>query len=359
VTAGPDYLASPEALKLALDGLGTADLVLLAAQALRVGSLDYAAAICEAQAVALHAEPALRLTHAAALFGLGQHARAIALVDAVLAQQPQHLAALFYRAQMAQHAGDLPRASRLLLAVLERFPDFPGAQGALASVRLPGPPYRDVLRRLHELLRPRSYLEIGVETGATLAFAQAAERAIGIDPDASKLRRELVPACARVFHETSDAFFARQSREQALGAARLDLSFIDGMHLFEFALRDFIHVEAWSDPNGVVVLHDCLPIVPVSASRERRTKFWVGDVWKVVSILREYRPDLRVKLIATAPSGLCVVRGLDPESKVLSEHLDEIVERFRELPYPARALETPPGFELVPANEQGLRAALQ
>lgn len=357
MTAGPDYLASPEALKLALGDLGTADLVLLAAQALRVGSLDYAAAICEAQPA--DAEPALRLTHAAALFGLGQHARAIALVDGVLAQQPQHLAALFYRAQMAQHAGDLPRASELLLAVLERFPDFPGAAGALASVRLPGPPYRDVLRRLHELVRPRSYLEIGVETGATLALAQSAERAIGIDPDASKLRRELVPACARVFHETSDAFFARQSREQALGAARLDLSFIDGMHLFEFALRDFIHVEAWSDPNGVVVLHDCLPIFPVSASRERRTKFWVGDVWKVVSVLREFRPELRVKLIATAPSGLCVVRGLDPKSQVLSKHLDEIVERFRELPYPARALEAPPGFELVPANEQGLRAALQ
>lgn len=357
MTAGTDYLASPQALKLALGDLGTADLVLLAAQALRVGSLDYAAAICEGQPA--DAEPALRLTHAAALFGLGEHARAIALVDGVLEQQPEHLAALFYRAQMAQHAGDLPRASELLLAVLERFPDFPGAQGALASVRLPGPPYRDVLRRLHELVRPRSYLEIGVETGATLAFAQAAERAIGIDPDASKLRRELVPACARVFHETSDAFFARQSREQTLGAARLDLSFIDGMHLFEFALRDFIHAEAWSDPNGVVVLHDCLPIFPLSASRERRTKFWVGDVWKVVSILREYRPDLRVKLIATAPSGLCVVRGLDPKSKVLPSHLDEIVERFRELPYPARALETPPGFELVPANEQGLRAALQ
>lgn len=359
MTAGPDYLASPEALKLALGDLKPADLVLLAAQALRVGSLDIAAAICEGQAVAAHAEPALRLTHAAALFGLGQHARAIALVDGVLAQAPTHLAALFYRAQMAQHAGDAERASELLLAVLERFPDFPGAQGALASVRLPGPPYRDVLRRLHELVRPRSYLEIGVETGATLAFAHAAQRAIGIDPDATKLRRELVPACARVFHEASDAFFARQSREQALGGARLDLSFIDGMHLFEFALRDFIHVEAWSEPNGVVVLHDCLPIFPLSASRERQTKFWVGDVWKVVSILREYRPDLRVKLIATAPSGLCVVRGLDPKSKVLSENLDEIIERFRELPYPARALETPPGFELVPANEQGLRAALQ
>ena len=75
--------------------------------------------------------------------------------------------------------------------------------------------------------------------------------------------------------------------------------------------------------------------------------------------MREYRPDLRVKLIATAPSGLCVVRGLDPESKVLSERLDEIIARFRELPFPVGALEAPPGFELVPANEQGLRAALQ
>src|SRR5213075_1370922 len=122
----------------------------------------------------------------------------------------------------------------------------------------------------------------------TLAFASAAQRAIGIDPDASKLRPELVPANARVFHETSDAFFARQSREQALGAHRLDLAFVDGMHLFEYALRDFMHVEAWSEPNGVVVLHDCLPITALSASRERCTNFWVGDVWKVVSILREF-----------------------------------------------------------------------
>jgi len=357
VTAGRDYLSSPEALNSALAGLSAADLVLLAAQALRVGSLDYAAAICESHSG--EAEAALRLTHAAALFGLGQQARAITLVDEVLAQEPGHLAALFYRAQMAQHAGDVAQATELLLRLLGRLPDFPGAHGALASLRLPGPPYRDVLRRLHELLRPRSYLEIGIETGATLAFAQAAERAIGIDPDASKLRRELVPPCARVFHETSDAFFERMTREQALGAHSVDLAFIDGMHLFEFALRDFVHVEAWSQPNGVIVLHDCLPIFPLTASRERRTKFWVGDVWKVVSILREYRPELRVKIVATAPSGLCVVRGLDPTSRVLAERLDEIIERYRELPYPVSALQTPDGFELVPPNDAGLRAALK
>jgi hypothetical protein len=357
VTAGTDYLASPEQLQAALGGASASELVLLAAQALRVGSLDYAAAIC----ASWQGQPdsALELTHAAALFGLGQHGAAIELVDGVLRAAPDNLAALFYRAQMAQHTGDLPRASELLLAVLGRFPDFPGAQGALASVRLPGPPYRDVLRRLHELLEPRTYLEIGVETGATLALARAAERAIGIDPDSSKLRRDLVPPCARVVHETSDAFFARQTRAQAFGAHRVDLAFIDGMHWFEYALRDFINVEAWSGPEASIVLHDCLPVFPLTASRERQTKFWVGDVWKVVPILREHRPELRIKIIATAPSGLCVVRGLNPASRILRERLDDIVEQYRQREYPATALQAPEGFELVPASDAGLKEALR
>lgn len=336
--------------------LGAADVVLLASQALRVGSLDYAAAICESQPGSTNS--AVRLTHAAALFGLGDNARAVALVDAVLAAEPAHLAARFYRAQMAQHLGDAKLATELLLSVVGQFPDFPGAQGALASVRLPGPPYRDVLRRLHELVRPRTYLEIGVETGATLAFASAAERAIGIDPDGSKLRRELVPACAQVFHETSDAFFARQTRAQALGQHHVDLAFIDGMHWFEYALRDFINVEAWSAKGSVVVLHDCLPLFPLTASRERRTKFWVGDVWKVVGVLKRFRPELRLKIVATAPSGLCIVRGLNPASSLLREKLDDIVREYRDLPYPSEALAYPDGFELVPPTEAGLREAL-
>lgn len=356
MTAGSDFVPPLEALEQALAGVGVADLVLLAAQALRVGNLDYAAAICEQYRG--EPEPALTLSHAAALFGLGHKARAVELVDGVLAAQPSHLAALFYRAQMAQHEGDVARAAALLLDVLRRFPDFPGGQGALASLRLPGPPYREVLRRLHELLRPRSYLEIGVETGATLALARAAERVIGVDPDGSKLRPELVPPQARVFTETSDAFFAARTRSALLGSATVDLAFIDGMHWFEYALRDFINVEAWSAPNGTIVLHDCLPLFPLTASRTRHTKFWVGDVWKVVCILREYRPDLRVKIVATAPSGLCVVRGLDPKSSVLSRELDAIVARYRDLPYPAAALEAPPGFELVPPSDAGLSSAL-
>jgi predicted O-methyltransferase YrrM len=339
-----------------LGAQGTADLVLLATHALRVGALDYAVAISEAYDGP--PEPALQVTHAAALFGSGQHARARQLVDEVLGAHPEHLTALFYGSQMAMHAGDSARATELLLQVLSRFPDFPGAHGMLAGLRMPGPPYREVLQRLHEILQPRTYFEIGVETGATLAFAKNAQRAIGVDPDSSKLRRELVPPNARVFHETSDDFFARTTREEMFGEHRIDLGFIDGMHLFEYALRDFINVESWSHPGGVIVLHDCLPIFPLTASRERRSKFWVGDVWKVVSILREYRPELSVKIVLTAPSGLCIVRGLDARSRVLREALPAIIARYQDMPYPSAGIDAPPGFELVPPNAAGLRQAL-
>jgi hypothetical protein len=356
VTASTDYLSSPDELRASLGSLGAADLVLLATHALRVGNLDYALAICDASSGP--DQPALQLTRAAALFGSGQHVLARALVDEVLKEHPQHLAALFYGSQMAAHAGEVARATELLLAVLAQFPDFPGGHGMLAGLRFPGPSYRDVLQRLHEILQPRSYLEIGVETGATLALARGAERSVGIDPDDSKLRRELVPPNARIFQETSDGFFERTTREQTFGEQRVDLGFIDGMHLFEYALRDFINLEAWSHANSVIVLHDTLPIHPLTASRQRQSKFWVGDVWKVVSILREYRPELRLKIVATAPSGLCVVRGLEPASQVLREHLPEIVERFRDRPYPALGLDVPEGFELVPPNAAGLRQAL-
>ena len=302
--------------------------------------------------------PAVDLTRAAALFGAGQHAAGRQLVEQVLASEPGHLAAQFYAAQMALHAGDGARARSLLLALLERFPDFPGAAGMLAGLRFPGPTYRDVLQRLHELRKPRHYLEIGVETGATLALAKGSQRAIGIDPDGVKLRPDLVPPQARVYQETSDAFFGRISRQQAFGDRGVDMAFIDGMHLFEYALRDFINVESWSEPDGVIVLHDCVPLLPLTASRERRSKFWVGDVWKLVSILREYRPELRVRIIATAPSGLCVVRGLNPRSDVLAEHLSEIIARYKALPYPTRGLEVPDGFELLPASAAGLAQAL-
>jgi hypothetical protein len=108
----------------------------------------------------------------------------------------------------------------------------------------------------------------------------------------------------------------------------VDLAFVDGLHLFEQALRDFLHVERHAGPRSVVLFHDCLPLTAATASRQRSTGFWTGDVWKIAPILRELRPDLEIVLVPAYPTGLLVVTRLDPRSRVLEESLERAIEEW-------------------------------
>ena len=47
---------------------------------------------------------------------------------------------------------------------------------------------------------------------------------------------------------TSDDFFASHDLAQVLGGRPVDLAYIDGMHQFEFALRDFMNLERYVGP---------------------------------------------------------------------------------------------------------------
>jgi len=110
------------------------------------------------------------------------------------------------------------------------------------------------------------------------------------------------------------------------------------MHLAEYALRDFINVERHSHWTSAVIFDDILPREPDEAARERTTRVWAGDVYKIIGVLDRHRPDLTVLRIGTQPTGLLLVLGLDPESSVLSERYDEI----------AAELVTPDPQELPP-----------
>ena len=208
------------------------------------------------------------------------------------------------------------------------------------------------LRDLHARLRPRNYLEIGVNDGRSLTLSRVPS--IGIDPAfkiTTPLRCDLHLAKA-----TSDDFFARpdpirhlQSGRNPLrnlrrgrplfdgwrGGTTLDLAFIDGMHLFEYALRDFINVERYSRWSTVIVLDDMLPRDVDEAARDRHTTEWAGDVYKLVGVLREHRPDLTVLTVDTSPTGVAVVLGADPVSRVLPARMDELV-RTLAVPDPQR-----------------------
>ena len=235
------------------------------------------------------------------------------------------------QARAAYSDGRMSEAIALCRQVLAGEPGNLLARFILVHAQMPGEDYQKVLRRIHDYLQPRTYVEIGVAKGETITLACPETLAIGIDPQ-PKIEHPLT-ARTRIFAETSDDFFARQDLSAVLEGLPVELAFIDGMHHFEFALRDFINLEKLCSSASTILVHDCFALDELFARRERMVEFWSGDVWKLVLCLKKYRPDLRVHTIGCAPTGLAVIRNLDPDSVVLQERLQEICDEFIALPY--------------------------
>lgn len=195
--------------------------------------------------------------------------------------------------------------------------------------------YTEVLRALHERLHPTTYLEIGVSDGHSLSLARC--RAIGIDPSFSLTYP--VDGDIALVRTTSDDYFARHDLGTLTRGLPVDLAFVDGLHLVEFALRDFINVERHCGPRSVVVLDDMLPRDADEAARHRHSRDWTGDVFRLTEVLRRYRPDLVVLPLDTEPTGMVLVAGLDPDSTVLADSYDAILAEYRR-----------PDPQLVPAE---------
>lgn len=186
--------------------------------------------------------------------------------------------------------------------------------------------YLWMLRKIHEIRKPGLYFEIGVDQGKSLALSKCAS--IGVDPDFSITVP--IPTRTRLFKEPSDGFFENAERAEKLFARGIDLAFIDGMHLAEFVIRDFINVERYCTPNSMIMFDDVLPEQREMAERVRGFNVWTGDVYKVVEILREYRPDLEIEVfetfIGSYRKGLGVVKNLNPDNFVLQSNYDNILQ---------------------------------
>jgi hypothetical protein len=334
-----------------------ADLLFFARQCLERGGFDQVLGLADALKPRFASDPALRLVHLVARFIAGERAEALQLADALVKDRPRDMNALSVLGEMRARSGDPSGAVAAFARLIELFPDYPGAQPTLSALLMPGPPYREVLRSVHAALAPRTYLEIGVAAGATLALATGARTVVGVDPVEAPLEHPL-PASARVVREPSATFFSTRRREDVFGDTPVDLTFIDGLHQFEAALQDFIDAEAWSAEGSTIVLHDCVPIAAVSAQRERATRFWVGDTWKAAWALARHRPDLRIRTLLAAPSGLVIVRRVDPRSTLLRERYAHIVAELSSLDYPLGVGEWPPELNVVPNTPAGLAEAL-
>lgn len=122
-----------------------------------------------------------------------------------------------------------------------------------------------------------TFLEIGTDTGISFRAVHA-DFIVSVDPD---------PATPATHHMTSDAFFAAYDD-------RFDIIFIDGLHECNQAYRDIRNALSHLNPNGVIVMHDCLPTT--ERMQQHSTTYpgglWTGDVWKAFVRARSELPHL-------------------------------------------------------------------
>lgn len=182
----------------------------------------------------------------------------------------------------------------------------------------------DLLRELHELLAPRTYFEIGVNTGESITLSRCPS--VAVDPF-YKVTAE-VRCDLHLVRATSDEFFARARPFAHFETPVIDLAFIDGMHLAEFALRDVINTERYTHAASVIVIDDMLPRNVLEANRNRESVAWAGDVYKMIDSFRSLRPDLVCLEVDTEPTGTVVLLLPDPRSTTLLQAYDELLPDY-------------------------------
>jgi predicted O-methyltransferase YrrM len=190
-----------------------------------------------------------------------------------------------------------------------------------------------------------STLETGMAYGlSTLAIAGAhaargAGRHIAIDPTVNGYYEGIGPANVRsagladrvrVIAEGSQLALPRLAGE----GVQLDFAFIDGMHLFDYALIDFFYVDHMLATGGFVAFHDT----------------WMPAVRDVVDFVATNR---RYESVDAIPGGIAAFRKVGPDQRSWTYH------RAFAQPRPERRPGEEPGRELFERLHTGAEQAAE
>ncbi len=125
----------------------------------------------------------------------------------------------------------------------------------------------DIIQNIIEVKKYKHYLEIGCDKDENFSKIKI-EKKTGVDP----LR-------GGTLRMTSDQFFLQNDK-------KYDLVFLDGLHTYEQTIKDIKNSVNCLNPNGIIIIHDCLPKKIWNQIVPRIYGHWNGDVWKAIVHIR-------------------------------------------------------------------------
>ena len=125
----------------------------------------------------------------------------------------------------------------------------------------------DVINNIIKIKKYKNYLEIGCFENENFDKINI-ESKTGVDPVSGGTVRD-----------TSDNFFLKN---QIL----YDIIFIDGLHIYNQVRKDIANSLKFLKPNGIIILHDCLPLKIRDQMVPRSHEHWNGDTWKALVEIR-------------------------------------------------------------------------
>ena len=126
----------------------------------------------------------------------------------------------------------------------------------------------DLIEYLIKKYNYTTYLEIGCDKDQLFSKVKI-ENKIGVDPFSGGNVRK-----------TSDKFFLENNE-------KFDIVFIDGLHIYTQVKKDILNSVQCLKPNGIVLVHDCMPDSIGKQAVPRYKMQWNGDVWKAIVDLRQ------------------------------------------------------------------------
>ncbi len=126
----------------------------------------------------------------------------------------------------------------------------------------------DLIKYLIKKYNYTNYLEIGCDKDQLFSKVKIQNK-IGVDPFSGGTVRK-----------TSDKFFLENNE-------KFDIVFIDGLHIYSQVKKDILNSVQCLKPNGIVLVHDCMPDSIGKQAVPRYKMQWNGDVWKAIVDLRQ------------------------------------------------------------------------